>query len=311
MMKQGRISLVGSAGLFVAMLLLLGCAGKSAKTQFLYSPVCEQYRLDELSITAPTTTERPKGNVYRLESVKAYPGYVVGIAAALGLSAPVTEQQDIDGEMELVVDDPAGRLSVNERSGKVEFQSLVAHETAGTPLLSSDAKMKAHEILKRLGLLPQAELTAYVGTTGSGTNLSDVVLTWNEMQMIESRDGQFIELGFNSDGLLLYMTYFWREPELVGDYRLISSEQARARIDRCETRLGGVVLSSDNIVDKELSELDLLYIPSPTLGGDFMIPAYVFHSDTNIGEWWTDWAAVPALPEDQLAITTPMGMPRE
>jgi len=52
-------------------------------------------------------------------------------------------------------------------------------------------------------------------------------------------------------------------------------------------------------------------MPSPALGGDFMIPAYVFHSDSKAGEWCTTWAAVPALPDSYLMIATPRGMPQE
>lgn len=298
-MRHGRGMLTFVQCLLVAA-ALLGCSGGHRKASFSYFPHCD---LQGVTVSAPTTSSKVTANVYHLDPLRADAAYAAAIASRLGLSSAPVQQPDFNSQPSFVVDDAAGHLEVTERTGKLVFEpTVVEQDNNAAKIGPEDAAQRVTQWLEHAGLLPVVHLTPDVELVDQS---ADVTQRWNDLPMLEKDDGQFVEAELTPGGELYRLTYFWREPHVVDRYRLISSDEARARMERGECRSGGVVASSDPVVDNDLSQVELLYVPSPNLGGDFMIPAYVFHSDTKIGGWWSKWAAVPALPDEYITKATP------
>jgi hypothetical protein len=303
MMKRNRSFWLALIAVAAALLPVSGCA-QDTGVKFVNSLLCDPNSLEAAHIAASTTSERPTGQVYHLEPVKAYPAYVEQIARGIGLSAPVTERSNETGQPEFVVDDPVGRLTFDERTGELVFQSFTAVTGSGRAMLSEQAKFRAEELLTSLDLTPQMAFTAHVRSSDN-SDQSDVIFVADKMHMARSGDGQMIEMGLNSGGDLLYMTYSWREPDSNETYRLISSKEAQHRVEKCEGDVSGVYADSSGFRSPDLTEVDIRHIPSSTTSGDFLVPAYVFHSNFEFADWWVDWVVVLALPDANLTTPTP------
>jgi hypothetical protein len=118
------------------------------------------------------------------------------------------------------------------------------------------------------------------------------------------RDGQYIEALLYPSGQLKHLTYFWRERQDTGSYPLISSSEAQERLSRCDAVILRT-LGPDNVVDNDLRQVRLAYMRTPGADGDYLMPTFVFQSDTMRGDFPSTVAIVPALADKFVAWVAP------
>jgi hypothetical protein len=288
---------------FLALGSLIVACGRSPNTSlpilptYDYSTMKVCFAPESVSTSIELADVPGKAAVYAAGKLQFNANQAFQIATLLGIrSVPEHVQKGAVDRYQVKDDGGAIILIIDASRGYIHYrESGSLPQTDSTPPVPDDSAINAAlKFLEELNLSPKFPVDNTVSQTPNS-----IEVRFAPRDLVPSLDTtETIKVVLRKNGEVWQLDYYYQEPELVGDYPLISQLDALERLRECR---GDIVPASSEI---NVTDVELVYLGVPLDGPyEYFIPAYDFSEDLPNGA--NQGGIIPAITDEYLTVNPP------